>query len=322
VSQNDVPEEHVVYPSTDGHVHELWRHVGAGAWVHTDLTHAARTKARAAGNVTGWGSTTRRVAYRGTDGHLHVLSWGASKKRWHETDVTKATKTTARLATDPFMRDCALIYRSKDRHIHLLGATAGHWKDTDVWAKAKAKVGALGRPTVYHSNNPAPAVAAWHVLYRGTDNHVHELLGLKGGTWSTTDLTKLTKLPANVTSDPVGWPGYIDVGRPTLTVRYLRADGRECAMTKETGNGAYASASPWVGGCLGATGLRFLSPIVAAASEETTTWVTRTGDVWIDFSDLTFPEVFDADLTTEAGAPRAATGVGLYVTPACSCYQP
>jgi hypothetical protein len=322
VSQNATPEEHVVYRSSNGHVHELWRNVGTGTWHHTDLTSAAGTTARAGGNVTGWGNTTRRVAYHGTDDHLHVLSWNSTTKKWRDTDVTKATHTKVTLYGDPFMRDCALVYRSSDDHVHLLNATAWPWKDTDVWAKAKAKVLALGKPTVYHSANGAPSPAALHILYRGLDHHVHELWGWDSGSWHTSDLSKIAHLSANVASDPVGWPLLFMDDNPGLTVTYLTSTGQQCTLDKQTGSDMYP-ATAWSGGCsTHNTPIRYFSPIVAADSHVITTWVTHTGIVYLQFEDKPTVDLFGFDMTSETGAPPASTGDGLYVTPPCSCYTP
>ena len=327
VSQNDVPEEHLAYRSQDGHVHELWRHTGCGPWVHTDLTKAAGAKARAVGNVAGFGDSLRFVMYRGKDGHLHALTWSSTTKKWRDTDVTKLTHATSDDVSEPYIRNGAVIYRTANGHVHLLQRGSHGWVDTDVWAKAKSKVHALGNPTVYYSSNPAPSVEALHVLFRGTDRHVHELWGpFATGKWYDNDLTKLTGTPANATTDPVGYPQWFGDFDPGLTVSYIGKNGISCGFRKETGlddpTFSPSAPTPWSGSCGTApSGIRVLASTPVQDGHIETAWAQSSGHVVLHYEDLTYVDVFEYDVTDTANAPLAATGVSLYYTPTCyACY--
>jgi catechol 2,3-dioxygenase-like lactoylglutathione lyase family enzyme len=67
--------QHVVYRSTDGHVHELGASLG-GIWGHFDLTAMTGAPA-AAGDPAGYvfdAENRQHVVYRGADGHVLELA--------------------------------------------------------------------------------------------------------------------------------------------------------------------------------------------------------------------------------------------------------
>jgi hypothetical protein len=67
--------QHVNFIGTDGHVHELYIHPGAG-WVDNDLTNFAHGVLPAAGTKLDgyWGSdSSQHVNFIGIDGHVHEL---------------------------------------------------------------------------------------------------------------------------------------------------------------------------------------------------------------------------------------------------------
>jgi hypothetical protein len=83
----------------------------------------------------------------------------------------------------------AAVYRGTDHHIHELTLQSGGWQHFDLTAFAKAARASTDS-----------AVRAWPyvrgdgitaVLYRGSDNHIHELT-LQNGRWQHFDLTTAT----------------------------------------------------------------------------------------------------------------------------------
>ena len=67
--------QHVNFIGTDGHVHELYIHPGAG-WVDNDLTAFAKGALPAPGSALDgyWGSdNSQHVNFISTDGHVHEL---------------------------------------------------------------------------------------------------------------------------------------------------------------------------------------------------------------------------------------------------------
>jgi len=74
------------------------------------------------------------------------------------------------------------------------------------------------------------------VIYRGTDNHLHEI-GLRGSVWEYNDLTSVSGLHSSLAGDPIGYVRTDDVN----TVVYRATDNHihELALTA-------GGAPPWV----------------------------------------------------------------------------
>ena len=69
---------HVIYRSSDGHLHELWWTTGVVGVGHGDLMVVSDAPAAASGTPNGYltaGGTEQHVFYRGADSHLHELAW-------------------------------------------------------------------------------------------------------------------------------------------------------------------------------------------------------------------------------------------------------
>ena len=310
-------QEHIVYRSSNGHVHELWRAIGTGRWQHTDLTAAAGTTARAAGDVTGWDDSMRHVLYRGTDGRLHAFRWDNAAARWRDIDVSAATHVTTTVASDPRYDPMSgmFTYRTSDGRIHLVTWSGSRATDKDLSSAARAGVAAAGRPTVLFGENT--------VLYRGTDRHLHALVPNGAGGWVQQDLTRLAGGPANVVGDPMGWRWTYSYLNTYVEVRYLDAAGTVNAVTRDLGSndpdrGGYVPPSPWGWWTDDYyTGYRSLSP-VTFGSEMSPTFGNVTVDgkghlqLWA-YDEPTWTS-YPVDVTESAGAPPAATGGMAYFT--------
>ena len=167
-------------------------------WHHGDLTAAAGGVAPAGPPVAYAfnGNHTQHVVYRGTDNHIHELHW-SEHGGWHHLDLTTATLGVrgTLAAGDPVAyafesnHTMHVVYRGVDNHIYELHWTAARgWWNGDLTA-------ASGAPTVDASGDPAAYAFdsnhTMHVVYRGTDGHIHELHweGGGGGRWHHGNLT-------------------------------------------------------------------------------------------------------------------------------------
>src|SRR6266567_827452 len=183
----------------NGHIHELM--VGVmGMWAHSDLTQLTGAPLAEGSALVGyaWESGgTRQVLYGSGDGHIRELSAGKSGS-WSHRDLTQLTGAPP--AEGSALAGYAweaggtrqVVYIGSDRHIYELAADgSGTWTYTDL-------LQLTGTPLVEGS---ALAGYSWEtggskqVVYVGSDRHIYELASSSGGTWSHTDLTRLTDAP-------------------------------------------------------------------------------------------------------------------------------
>ena len=166
--------QHVVYRGTNGHINELWYN---GAWHHSDLTNTAHAPG-ATGDPDGYtytrdGDGTQHVIYRGADGHINELWYNGA---WHHSDLTNVAHAPG-AASNPegytWNVDGAqhVVYRGTDGHINELWYD-GAWHHSDLTNVAHAP-GATGDPDGYTYTRNGDGTQ--HVVYRGTDAHIHEL---------------------------------------------------------------------------------------------------------------------------------------------------
>ena len=183
----------VVYRGKDGHIHEL--RLQDGGWIHADLSAVVANHGRvvpAVGDPYAYVTpdSIARVVYRGKDDHIHELRLQGG---WTQTDLsaTLVNRVPAvPVAGDPFAYVTPdsiprVIYRGKDDHIHELRLQGG-WIQADLSAmiiNTAATVAAAGNPYAYTTTSDSIP----RVLYRGRDDHIHELR-LQDG-WIETDLS-------------------------------------------------------------------------------------------------------------------------------------
>jgi hypothetical protein len=132
-----------------------------------------------------------RVVYRGEDNHIHELRRQGS---WIQADLSAivsdrppaspaAGKPFAYVTPDGVPR---VVYRGEDSHIHELRLQGG-WIQVDLSAIVSDRppaIPAAGDPFAYVTPDGVP-----RVVYRGEDNHIHELR-LQGG-WIQADLSTI-----------------------------------------------------------------------------------------------------------------------------------
>jgi hypothetical protein len=96
------------------------------------------------------------------------------------------------------------------------------WHHQDLTTLAGAPVNSTGDPTSFFNPTSVfdPTNSALHVLYRGSDSHIHEL-GLQTGVWQDTDLTIAASAPANAAGSPTS---FLEPTGPTYQVFYRGSD--------------------------------------------------------------------------------------------------
>ena len=151
-----------------------------------------------------------RVVYRGTDRHIYQLLLPPGRE-WVWLDLTEVTGARG-AASDPAIfltrrSEVRIVYRGTDNHVHeLFQDVQGGWRHVDLHNLAGiAEVDgarARGNPAGYASPQA-------RVVFRGRDNHVHELFQNEQGDWMHADLHGLANAAglsgAVVEGDPMGY---------------------------------------------------------------------------------------------------------------------
>jgi hypothetical protein len=215
-----------VYQGQERHIHELWWK--NGAWHHGDLTATVGAPA-AASAPGGYGfeaQGTQHVVYRSDDGHIHELWWDVSG--WHHGDLSAATGAPA-AADDPtgyvFRTQGTqhVNFRGIDGHIHELWWDNTGWHHFNLTAATGAPLAPAGfRPSGYGFDTVRQVpLATQHVLYTGTDSHIHELWWDTTG-WHHHDLTGVPDAPPSI-SNPAG---FVEVDDASQHVFYTSDNHR------------------------------------------------------------------------------------------------
>jgi hypothetical protein len=206
--------QHVLYegfnPGTgsDGHVHELYW--DGSSWHHHDLSADAGGPPIGAGSViAGYNFNqpdtiygTQHAIYIGTDSHVHELWYSAdSADGWHHHDLSAATGAPAAINGafgEEFSSQQHVFFEGRDLHIHeLVWDKNGGWSHEDLTKATGAGLAAAApRAYVFYEQGTE------HVVYLGTDGHVHELWW-QLGQWHHNDLTQRTNAPL-ATDPPAG----------------------------------------------------------------------------------------------------------------------
>jgi hypothetical protein len=182
-----------------------------------------------------------RVVYRGGVNHIHELRLPPGQ-RWFETDLTSFFHVPMNAKGDPFAyftpwdSTARVAYRGTDNHINeLFLAPHQPWVDVDLTTFFHVPMNAAGDPHGYIT----PWDSTARVVYRGTDNHIHELFLAPHQPWVDVDLTAVFTNPAFRT-DAAGDPhGYITPWDNTARVVYRGADNHIRELFLVPGN-------PWV----------------------------------------------------------------------------
>jgi hypothetical protein len=175
-------ENIVGYRGADGHIHILYW--SSGAVAHEDLSGFAGSPAAAGDPVAYYNprDDAHQVTYRSQDGHLHELWWTGNNPVSHW-DLTAAAADAPPAASDPAAYYSAgtntkhVVYRGADGHLNEIWWVPGGGVParTDLTIAALAPVAAEGPPHDKPSAFTVEGPNSQHVVYRGTDDHIHEI---------------------------------------------------------------------------------------------------------------------------------------------------
>ncbi len=218
--------QHLVYVgSMDNHIHELTFDPGTKKWSHTDLT-TTTTSPPPFSSPTGYGLPffeARSVLYVTGDNDIHQLMGAGGS--WQHTDLTTAAAGSQPAGSIPegylFPDDQHVVYLGTDNHIHELVSEFGFntWSHNDLSAPFGGRL-FEGSPTGHAFN----ARRTQHLIYSGSDNHIHELWSSTSDPWRHNDLTAATGAPLT----PPGVKsarGYVFEAQLTQHITYPAVDG-------------------------------------------------------------------------------------------------
>jgi hypothetical protein len=218
--------EHIFFKNHDGDIVELYTKQGDNAgWRRADLTmETGAPKAASGPDAYYWGDTkTSHVFYRGSDDGIHELYRGADG-RWAHNDLTR-TPNVPKAAGEPAgyteegNKTQHVIFRTAEGDLCELSSKYGEaagWKARDLTKETNAPK-AAGSPDAFYWR----FTKSQHVVYRGTDDGIHELFLDPSGNWKHTDLTAGGKAP-KAAGDP---KAYVEDRNITEHVCYRTAEG-------------------------------------------------------------------------------------------------
>ncbi|MEO6826658.1 MAG: hypothetical protein ABI255_01565 [Microbacteriaceae bacterium] len=219
--------QHVVFQGQDLHIHELWWRDDGTGWHHGDLNLVAGAPT-ADSEPFGYmfdQQGTQHVVYLGKDTHIHELWWKATGG-WHHNDLTVAAGAppaggapTGYVFLDQLTQH--VNYRGVDGHINELWWQASGWQHanlTQLTGAIPASSGSVPAGYAFEAQPRQPR-ATQHVLYLGSDGHVHELWWDFTG-WHQNDLTAASNSPASI-SNPAG---FVEVDTASQHVYFNSAD--------------------------------------------------------------------------------------------------
>jgi hypothetical protein len=184
---------HVVYRGVDGQLHVLY-------WTAADDRphYEGPLRATVPGAVTPppagdpsmfFDGRNNVVVYRATDGEIHSLYWWLDEAGHDALSGFAGTPTAHGEPVANYIPELDLIqimYRGNDDHLYEIysagGAPAQPW-DLTAWVPGAPL--AASDPAIYY----VPADNSTHVVYRSTDNHLHELSWIQGQVPAHVDLT-------------------------------------------------------------------------------------------------------------------------------------
>ncbi|GGU79449.1 hypothetical protein GCM10010211_51840 [Streptomyces albospinus] len=224
---NDFDEPTVLYRGSDSGIHDLSEFESVWSDTGPSVLFAPDTPPEAAGGPTAvyrWAMDNgMNVVYRSTDDHLCLLSLSRHFGAQYKGDITAVTTGNPPAAVGNPAGDAQndkgeqhIVYRDGNGHLHeLLGVYTGdvEWHHNDLSATS-------GAPNAAGD----PAVRSWdvdktlHVVYRGTDDHIHDLV--RNGEWHHTDLSDTGAAP-HAAGDPAVYSWDVD---KTLHVVYRGID--------------------------------------------------------------------------------------------------
>lgn len=228
--------QHIVYKGTDQHIYELMTKLGSGDWHLADLTTTTKGPL-ADSNPFGYAwekDETQHIVYS-AKGHIYELITQKGSGDWANNDLTAATGAPPGFGPMGYAWEGDntqhVVYRGTDKRIYELKTSlgSGNWLLTDLTKEANAPPA-----------DSSPSGYAWekdntqHVVYKGTDRHIYELMNVMGSiSWGCKDLTTETNAPLATT----GPAGYVWEGDVTQHVVYVGQYRHIYELMTELGSG-------------------------------------------------------------------------------------
>ncbi|EWT05350.1 hypothetical protein N864_05185 [Intrasporangium chromatireducens Q5-1] len=226
--------QHILYQgfgagAGDGHVHELW---WDGHWHHNDLTSQSDAPP-ISGEPCGYvyedqpGGWTQHAIYQGLtpgvgpDGRVQEIWWGDGKN--HHQLTSGQPPLVDRPFGYSFEVGQHIVYRANNTLRFLDMEEDFGWLNSDLTPYLAGTHPSLP-PTAYGFTSQR----THHLLYTGSDEHVHELWKGPSGGFHHNDLTASSKSSARAAGVPVGFAN--DPGNRQV-VSYVATDGHLHQLT-------------------------------------------------------------------------------------------
>lgn len=198
-------------------------------------------------------SEMKQVACISGDGHIHEMVTG-QKGRWSDADVSELAGVPALALEMAIMTGYAwsagltrqIAYVSPvdgNGHIHeLVMRQGGTWSYADLMDQLPTAPTADG---VALTGYDWKANGTKHLLYTGSDSHIHELMAGAAGRWVHSDLTHLTGAPL---AEGSALAGYAWEAGGTRQVMYGSGDGHIHELTAgKSGNWSHSDLTHLTG---------------------------------------------------------------------------
>lgn len=166
---------HILYRGADAQLHKLV--LADAALNHEILAFGVDSTMR--GNPVGWVDGTQNIVYRGNDNRLYRLRRSASGK-WERNTLTFDPIPAA--AGDPYVHQFGvfhLLYRGVDNQIHeFVFEEIPIYYQLSFGDEQMAAGDPVGYGFIYDAIEGVGFIRGQHVLYRGSDNRLHDLFFL------------------------------------------------------------------------------------------------------------------------------------------------
>jgi PQQ enzyme repeat len=226
----------LVYRGTDSHLHQVWSWGNQAQWLYSDLTPLTGAPALAGtpfGYVLG---AEQAIVFRGNDGHIYQVNTVNGDAAWATAAHDLTTLTAAPVAAgDPVgyvvSGNQYIDYLGMDGHIHQLFTINGNAQ----WAQAADLTLLANAPT--SASDPFEysfGTETQIVVFRGSDNHIHQLATTDNSTWAHLDISAAAGAAA-----AAGDPSAYVLGNQI--VNYRGTDGHVHQIWSSTTSGPWST---------------------------------------------------------------------------------
>jgi hypothetical protein len=224
---------HVFYRNSDGKIVELYTKEGdPKGWFSHDLsTEASAPQAASKPAAFLTADKAQHVVYRGSDDQIHELFRSDARGKWGHANLSGDSKAPKGAGAPvgyivPDDKSLHVVYRSDGGDVVELFREAGGkgWRFADL-SKGTEAAKATGDPAAFMGEGGKTQ----HVVYRGTDDQVHELFYSKGlGKWGHANISAAAKAP-KAAGNPRGYTMSSD---KSVHVVYRTEGGDICELSR------------------------------------------------------------------------------------------